>query len=310
MKYLLLFACCLSAIFANADVVKMTPLETFVDGTNETLRAANAYTDAHSGGGGGGGAVQSVNGKTGVVELVAADVGALPNTYVPPAETDPTVAEWAKSGQPKPVGGVTSVNTKTGEVVLAASDVGAATPVQVQAVDIKADSALAQIAATRSMISATDPTFSNAVLSVATGISTNDWAVIASVADWASVLPGGVPGGAGTLGAVLAALAAAVLALKKKTSLLKSDGTAEDGFATNLLGKQVANVKANTASLAAAYSETETYAVGDAVTHEGKLYKCAVAISTAEAWTPAHWTETTVATLWNNADTTSYGGQN
>ena len=90
----------------------------------------------------------------------------------------------------------------------------------------------------------------------------------------------------------------------------KSDGNATDGFATDLLGKQVANVKANTASLAAAYSETETYAVGDAVTHDGKLYKCAVAITTAEAWTPAHWTETTVATLWNNADTTSYGGQN
>ena len=88
--------------------------------------------------------------------------------------------------------------------------------------------------------SATDPTFSNAVLSVATGISTNDWAVIASVADWASVIPGGVPTGAGTLGAVLAALAAAVLALKKKTSLLKSDGTAEDDFATDLMEKPVA----------------------------------------------------------------------
>ena len=98
--------------------------------------------------------------------------------------------------------------------------------------------------------------------------------------------------------------------LANRLNGLKSDGTATDAFATNILGKQVANVKENTVSLAAAYSETETYAVGDAVTHDGKLYKCAVAITTAEAWTPAHWTETTVATLWSDADTTSYGGQN
>ena len=40
--------------FAISDVVKMTPLTVFEEGTNETLRAANAYTDAHSGGGGSG----------------------------------------------------------------------------------------------------------------------------------------------------------------------------------------------------------------------------------------------------------------
>ena len=98
--------------------------------------------------------------------------------------------------------------------------------------------------------------------------------------------------------------------LASRLKNLKSNGFATDAFAADLLGKSVANVKANTASLAAAYSETETYAVGDAATHDGKLYKCAVAITDAEAWTSAHWTETTVATLWNNADTTSYGGQN
>ena len=73
------------------------------------------------GGGSGGGAVQSVNGKVGTVVLTADDVGALPNTYVPPAPP------------------VTSVNTKTGEVVLSASDVGAATPADVSAVDAKVD---------------------------------------------------------------------------------------------------------------------------------------------------------------------------
>lgn len=73
------------------------------------------------GGGSGGGAVQSVNGKVGTVVLTAADVGALPDTYVPPAPP------------------VTSVNTKTGEVVLSASDVGAATPADVSEVDAKVD---------------------------------------------------------------------------------------------------------------------------------------------------------------------------
>jgi hypothetical protein len=54
--------------------------------------------------------VDSVNGKTGVVVLSAADVGALPDSYDP--------------GINYPV---TSVNTKTGAVVLSASDVGAST---------------------------------------------------------------------------------------------------------------------------------------------------------------------------------------
>lgn len=73
------------------------------------------------GGGSGGGAVQSVNGKIGTVVLTADDVGALPDTYVPPAPP------------------VTSVNAKTGEVVLSASDVGAATPADVSAVEAKVD---------------------------------------------------------------------------------------------------------------------------------------------------------------------------
>lgn len=48
------------------------------------------------------------------------------------------------------------------------------------------------------------------------------------------------------------------------------------------------------ANFAAAYSSTATYAVGDYCTHDGALYVCNTAISTAEAWTAAHWTATTV----------------
>ena len=150
---------------------------------------------------------------------------------------------------------------------------------------------------------------------VSAAVSTNNPAFVSAVRNTpTSGMPEDMPtdwGAYGTVGAALAALAAFVKWAKAKiVAVIGSDGKPTDQFAADLLGKQVANVKANTVSLAAAYSETATYAVGDAVTHDGKLYKCAVAITTAEAWTPAHWTETTVATLWNNADTTSYGGQN
>lgn len=48
------------------------------------------------------------------------------------------------------------------------------------------------------------------------------------------------------------------------------------------------------ASLAPAYDNTATYEVGDYCLHSGQLYECNTAISTAEAWTAAHWTAVTV----------------
>ena len=41
------------------------------------------------------------------------------------------------------------------------------------------------------------------------------------------------------------------------------------------------------------YDATKTYAVNYVVTKGGKLYASNQAISTAEEWTPAHWTELT-----------------
>ena len=38
------------------------------------------------------------------------------------------------------------------------------------------------------------------------------------------------------------------------------------------------------------YSTSSTYAVGDYCLYDGDLYRCTTAISTAEAWTAAHWT--------------------
>lgn len=58
------------------------------------------------------GGVVSVNGQTGIVTLDAEDVGALPDSYTPPAAP------------------VQSVNGQTGAVTLAAADVGAATTAQ------------------------------------------------------------------------------------------------------------------------------------------------------------------------------------
>lgn len=48
-------------------------------------------------------------------------------------------------------------------------------------------------------------------------------------------------------------------------------------------------------NLAPAYSNAATYNVGDLCTYQGKLYCCNTQISTAEDWTPAHWTATNMA---------------
>lgn len=47
-------------------------------------------------------------------------------------------------------------------------------------------------------------------------------------------------------------------------------------------------------NIAAEYSTSSTYVVGDYCIHDGQFYRCTTAISTAEAWTAAHWTMATV----------------
>ena len=44
-----------------------------------------------------------------------------------------------------------------------------------------------------------------------------------------------------------------------------------------------------TKSVAAPYDATATYGVGDHCSKDGKIYICVSAITTAEAWTDAHW---------------------
>ena len=65
------------------------------------------------------------------------------------------------------------------------------------------------------------------------------------------------------------------------TKFLKGDGT-------------WATAGADLGLIAAAYDSTATYSENDYCTHEGGLYKANQDISTAEAWTAAHWTQTTV----------------
>ena len=108
-------------------------------GTNITIDANNVISAA---GGSGGGAVDSVNGKTGVVVLDADDVGALPDTttasdlgaYVKPSSGIPKTdlasavqTSLGKADTALQTAPVTSVNTKTGAVSLTASDIGAYT---------------------------------------------------------------------------------------------------------------------------------------------------------------------------------------
>lgn len=44
-----------------------------------------------------------------------------------------------------------------------------------------------------------------------------------------------------------------------------------------------------------AYDDSATYAVGDYCSYDGDFYVCNTAISTAESWTAAHWTQVTVS---------------
>jgi len=65
------------------------------------------------------------------------------------------------------------------------------------------------------------------------------------------------------------------------------------------VGSEIKDVKnsaaaANSDVIADTYDATKTYAVGDYVIYNGKLYRCNTTISTAEAWTAGHWMQTNV----------------
>lgn len=53
--------------------------------------------------------------------------------------------------------------------------------------------------------------------------------------------------------------------------------------------------------LAPYYDRTLLYSVGDFVLHQGVLYKCTTAVSTAEEFDPTKWTQTTVTNAISDA---------
>lgn len=93
---------------------------------------------------------------------------------------------------------------------------------------------------------------------------------------------------------------AAVDFIKNKPTIpaaqVNSDWNAASGVAQILNKPTIPDVsgKADAASIAPAFSDSSTYAVGDYVTHEGLLYKCTTAVSTAGAWNAANWTAVAV----------------
>ena len=57
----------------------------------------------------------------------------------------------------------------------------------------------------------------------------------------------------------------------------------------------VAATAAANGAIAATYSSSSTYKVGDYCIHDGGLYRCTTAITTAEVWTSGHWTAAKIA---------------
>lgn len=55
---------------------------------------------------------------------------------------------------------------------------------------------------------------------------------------------------------------------------------------------EAADAKKTGELIAPVYSSAYTYDVGDYVNYNGTIYRCTTAITTAEAWTPGHWTAT------------------
>lgn len=70
----------------------------------------------------------------------------------------------------------------------------------------------------------------------------------------------------------------------------------DEGTNTQTFGIPQGEAGAGAAGVvASAYSSSNTYAVGDYVIHNSNLYRCTTAITTAESFTAAHWTQVVLA---------------
>lgn len=75
----------------------------------------------------------------------------------------------------------------------------------------------------------------------------------------------------------------------------KWDAISATDYINSVKSSLTTNINHLAADLSDAYSSSRTYAVGDLCILANTLYKCNTAITTPEAWTPAHWTTTTIA---------------
>ena len=84
-----------------------------------------------------------------------------------------------------------------------------------------------------------------------------------------------------------------IVTLESATNSTNETGYAATPLAVKTVADSVA-AKATATSLAPAFSSSSTYAVGDYCTHEGLLYKCTTAVTTAGAWNAANWSAVAV----------------
>ena len=73
------------------------------------------------------------------------------------------------------------------------------------------------------------------------------------------------------------------------TDDIASDLSAEASTRSTSDNALAADIAEALGDLAAVYSTSATYAVGDYCIYQGQLYRCTTAITTAEAWTSGHW---------------------
>lgn len=107
--------------------------------------------------------------------------------------------------------------------------------------------------------------------------------------------PQGPQGVKGDTGATPALSMGTVTTLPAGSDATASFGGTAEAPVLNLGLPEGADGDVAATNIAKAYDATKTYAVGAYVWYTGALYRCTTAITTAEAWTAAHWTQVALA---------------
>lgn len=100
----------------------------------------------------------------------------------------------------------------------------------------------------------------------------------------------------GGITAYAAAVAAGYTGTKAQFETLMASYATVAESAAESASDAASSATAAASHTAPAYDATKTYKVGEYVVYSSQLYRCITAITTAEAWTAGHWTQTAVAT--------------